>query len=285
MKQALNDLFFEYCKGKLKRIDFEGLIYNYLIYNQEKTCLNHWDRNEYEDFISWFYPRLKLSIDSYNETGSSFEAFFAKFIFISAKEYHVKTTVNYVTEYCAWSARVPDMYTHEESPSYNIKENDAFLKLITDNGKKNTRRILALILKCYYYVSDDFAEKIAPLLRMETDELKYMLEKIRKIRQIKDDNIYYMKERIYRQFYRCIIYEKRLLLIKDNVTAYNNLNKRLQKARFTLERMRERINFFRTAATNRQIAEVLGTTKGTVDASLVRLKLKWEKLSQKADLN
>jgi DNA-binding CsgD family transcriptional regulator len=38
-------------------------------------------------------------------------------------------------------------------------------------------------------------------------------------------------------------------------------------------------------ATNKEIAEILGITKGAVDASLCRLKIKWEKMSKNADLN
>ncbi|MCL2266109.1 MAG: hypothetical protein FWC22_08745 [Treponema sp.] len=49
--------------------------------------------------------------------------------------------------------------------------------------------------------------------------------------------------------------------------------------------MRERLSKVRTEASNSQIAEVIGITKGTVDASLCRLKSKWEKMSRKADLN
>ncbi|MCL2809625.1 MAG: hypothetical protein FWD24_06125 [Treponema sp.] len=286
MQKTLNNLFNGYFTGTLERGELEGLVYQYLIHNQEKTCLNHWKHDDYEDFISWFYPRLRLAIESYNDTGSSFEAFFTKFIHISAKEYNVRSVINNVTEYCAWSARVPEMYVHEEPPVYKVNEiNKVFTNLVIEKGRKNTRRILALILKCYYYVSDDFAEKIAPLIGMEIDELKNMLERIKKIRQEKDDNYYYFKERIYRQFYKCIIYEKRLTIVKENTTAYNKLKTKMEKARITLERMRKRLSFIRMEATNKQIAEVIGTSKGTVDASLSRLKIKWEKLAKNSDLN
>jgi len=49
--------------------------------------------------------------------------------------------------------------------------------------------------------------------------------------------------------------------------------------------MRERMTKIRKEATHQQIAEVIGITKGTVDASLHRLKIKWEKMSKKAHLN
>jgi len=244
MKHILNNLYSGYIAGEVSLTDFESGIYKYLFNNQERTCLNYWNREEYDDFISWFYPHLQSAIKSYVDTGASFEAFMAKYLFISAKEYHVRTTINSVTEYSAWSARIPEMYAHEEPPVYIHKgAEDVITKLVIDKkGRKNSKRILALILKCYYYVSEDFAEKIAPLIGMECGELLKMLDVIRKIRQDRDDKIYLMKESIYRQFYRCIIYEKRLTMIKENTNTYCKLQDRLEKGRQRLEKMRERLS-------------------------------------------
>jgi len=285
--ESLNKIYSEYLSGEIGLGEFEGIIYEYLLNNQEKTCVKHWKQDEYEDFISWFYPRYKNIIGSYQEIGSSFEAFFYRYMLISAKEYHVRTTTKAVVEYSAWSARVPDMYAREEPPVYTIHHTEEIITkmIIGIKGRKNTRRLLALILKCYYYISDDFAEKIAILINMDSKELIEMLNKIRRIRQDKDDNIYFLKERIFCQFYRCIIYEKRLSLMRENTLAYERLLRQLESARDRLDKMRERITRIRKEATHKQIAEVIGTTKGTVDASLHRLKLKWEKMSKKANLN
>jgi len=286
--KKLNDLYSNFLSGIINSAEFERCIYEYLVCNKEKTCISHWKRDEYDDFVSWFCTRLKTAIKSYNDTGASFEAFFKKYLSVSAKEYHVRNTIKSVTEYSAWSARIPEMYAHEEPPQYFIN-NDAknvITKLVIDKkGRKNSKRILALILKCYYYVSEDFAEKIAPFIGLKSCELLEMLNVMRKKRQKKDDEIYLMKERIYRQFYKCIIYEKRLTIIKENTTEYNKLKGKLERGRLRLERMRKRLSGVRTEASNSQIAEVIGITKGTVDASLCRLKIKWEKMAKNADLN
>ena len=297
MHQTLNKLYCEYSSGKLKRADFEGSIYKYLIYNQEKTSISHWKRNEYEDFVSWFYPRLQTAINSYKETGSSFEAYIAKYLLVSAREFYVRNAANSVIEYSIWSARISDMYIHEESPLY-IAENpgssapvynkteDLITQLILEKkGRKNTRRILALILKCYYYVSENFAQRIALAAGIDSKELTEMLSKIRKIREKKDDEIYLIKERIYCQYYRCIVYEKRLSLFEENSIAHEKLKQRLEKAKQRLESMRKRMMSIRMEATNKQVADVIGITKGTVDASLFRLKTQWKILAKKADLN
>ncbi|MCL2213940.1 MAG: hypothetical protein FWC06_01905 [Treponema sp.] len=287
MQNTLNDLYSGYINGEMKREEFEGLIYHYFVRNQERTSICHWKNDEYEDFISWFYPRLKTAIDSYEEKGSSFEAFIKKYMLISSKEYHVRTITNSVIEHSAWSARIPDMYAREE-PSVHIHEETKMVLsklVIGKKGRKNSRRILALILKCYYYISEDFAEKIAPAIGIKSGELLDMIYRMREIRQEKDDKIFSMKERLYCQFYRCYIYDKRLSFLKENTAAYSKLKIRLQKARLRLEIMRKHIAEVRIEATNREIAEIIGITKGTVDASLCRLKSKWKDMAKQSALN
>jgi hypothetical protein len=284
---SLNELYLKYSTGIIDRAEFEGLIYMYFFLNREKTCLSYWKNEEYEDCISWFYPRMKKAIDTYKEIGSSFEAYMNKFLMVSSKEYRVRKTTKSFIEYSAWGAQVPDLYAREESPGYFKEKKDDLLPELTilQNQRKNTRQILALVLKCYYYVSDDLLDKIASVIEMDKDELRKMIERMRKIRQKKDDEIYLMKERIYGQYYRCIVYEKRLSLMQENTASYDKLKLRRDKARLRLEKMRKRLSRIRTDATNKQVAEVIGIRKGTVDASLYKLKVKLDKMAEKSHLN
>jgi hypothetical protein len=206
---------------------------------------------------------------------------------VSSREYRVRKTTKNFIEYSAWGAQINDLYAHEESPVYfSEKKDDVFPELIAIQGKrKDTRRILALVLKCYYYVSDDLLDKIASKIKIDKDELRKMIENMRKLRQKKDDAIYLMKERIYGQYYRCIVYEKRLSLVQENTGAYSKMKLRLEKARLRLEKMRRRLSKIRTDATNKQVAEIIGVKKGTVDASLYKLKAKLESMADKSHLN
>jgi hypothetical protein len=290
MKQSvINKLYSNYSKGKISREAFEGGIYDFFTYNQEKTCLCHWQRDEYEDYLSWFYPRLHKAVDSYVDIGSSFEAFLHKYVLTSSKEYRINLTIRKVTEYSTWSARVPELYVYEEPPDYlheNAGAQERITRLITEqSGRKNTRRLLALVLKCYYYVSDDFLDSIAPKMGIDKKELVSMVKKMRDIRREKDDRIYLMKERLYCQYYRCLVYEKRLTLANDDAHVSDALKIKAEKSRQRLESMRKRLLTIRVEATNRQVAEVIGIKKGTVDSSLHTLKIKWKKMSKNYMLN
>jgi len=283
----LNELYYEYQIGDLDKIEFEGAIYNYLINNQDKTFLFHWKDEEYEDFISWFCPRLQKTIEAYQETGASFDAFVNKFLLLASKEYRIKTVSNAVTEYSTWSARVPDMYVYSEPPVYTYNDNnDLITQLVIDKkGRRNTKQLLALVLKCYYHISPDFAEKIAPLLGITAHDLTEMLNQLRKIRQKRDDYIYSLKERIYCQFYRCIVYDKKLSLTSENTSEYFRLKQQLERGKQRLEKMRMRMAGIRTDATNKQVADIIGVRKGTIDSCLYKLKLKWDNLAKNAELN
>ena len=290
MKQDyLTILFSRYAKGLYSRSKFEGLAYQYLMKNQDKTYLNQWKFNEYEDFLSWFYQRLHKAIDSYSEAAGSFDGYIYSVMRKAAKEYHVKTTTKSVIEYSAWSAHVPDLYVQDEGCVYQTEKllpAEASKKILSSffNEQKslnNPRQLLALILKCYYYVSDDLIEKIAHCIGINKEILTAMLKNIRVLRQKKDDQIYRMKERIHCQYYRCIVYEKRLSYITENTTTHTRLKQQLEKARVRLEKMRQRMASIRTDASNGQIAKIIGVSKGTVDSSLYRLKNKRDAMSDK----
>jgi DNA-directed RNA polymerase specialized sigma24 family protein len=283
----LNDLYSQYSEKKIKRCEFEGMLFQYLIKNQEKTCLSHWKYDEYEDFLSWFYSDIHRAIDIYLETGASFESYISTVMRTAAKKYRITTSTNRLIEYSAWSVHVPELYVFEETPVYSYEcQEDAISKIIHDHrGRKNPKQLLALILKCYYYISDDFLDRIALNTGIDREMLKEMIDKIRAIRQKKDDEIFLMKERIYCQYYRCIVYEKRLLYTPENSAAYLKLKKQSERSRERLENMRKRFSNVRTDASNREIAEAIGVTKGTVDATFYKLRTRLDIKIDKSILN
>jgi DNA-binding NarL/FixJ family response regulator len=134
-------------------------------------------------------------------------------------------------------------------------------------------------------MSDDFINRIARKIGIDRDKLTEMINKIRAIRAERDVEIYRMQERVFSQFYRCIVYEKRLSYLPENTTACMNMKLRLEKARIRLEKMRKRQAKIRTAPANKEIAMVMGISKGSVDTGLYILKTKWNLSDDKSLLN
>jgi RNA polymerase sigma factor (sigma-70 family) len=286
-EQTLNDLYSMFIEKKINRCKFEGMVFFYLVNNRTKISTRHWRNDEYEEFISWFYPRLRKAIDTYKETGSSFEAYLINIVRTASKEYRMRLTINIVTEQSAWNAQIPDYYAREESPVYTLEKPDSEITqiILQLKGRKNPKQLLALILKCYYYISDGFLEKIAVHTELDKKILKEMVDKLRVMREKREDVIYRMKERIYGQFYRCIVYEHRLSYLTENTAMYCKLKQRLEKARNRLKKMRKRVLRVRTYPSNKEIAGVIGVTKGSVDSTLYKLRAKLNAIVEKAILN
>jgi hypothetical protein len=283
---SLNELYAQFCTGILEREKLETLIYEIILKKLHQFNKFRWGGYECTDFLAWLYPRLSRAVDSYRETGASFATYVESMVKWGIREYRARLADNKVAEYTAWTIRIPDLFTAEIDPDYIEADPNAveIYEQIDAPGDdaagvkpaKNRRQLLFLILKCYYCVSDDFLDRAAPRVGIKKETLKNLIEKIRRLRMKRDDELRGMRERIYCQFYRCIVYEKRLAALPENSGAAYKMRKRLERARLRLVTMRERYSKIRPNATNSQIAEVLGIAKGTVDSSLFVLKRKTE---------
>ncbi|MDR1318595.1 MAG: hypothetical protein LBJ90_03145 [Treponema sp.] len=267
---SLNDLYKDYTAGLIERKKFEGLIFQTLLDDLDRFNLYHWGRDECCDYLSWFYPRLHRAVDNYRESGSSFENYIVSVVHWSVKEYRSGLAGRQITEYAAWTARVSDTYTGSAEPEYPEAE-----PVPRTKRARNPRQVLILILKCYYFLSDDFIERAAPVVGMKSSQLKSLVEKIRKQRFRHDDRLHSLRERIYCQFYHCVILEKRLKITPGNTVQAEKLKARLERTRIRLGRMRKRLACVRIYATNLEIAETLGISKGTIDSNLHALRSRW----------
>jgi hypothetical protein len=208
---------------------------------------------------------LSRAIDKYRETGASFEAYIAAMVRWSAREYRSRLADHHVTEYAAWTLRSSELMVHNSEPEYLPPESSRQTVF-------TPRQILFLLLKSYYYISDDFLDRIAPRVGMEKEKLASLINRLRELRTDREEEIRRLQERTHCQFYRCITFEKRLNAAPENSAHYAKMKSRLERARIRLTAMRKRLAGIRTDATNRQIAEVLGIPKGTVDSNLHTLK-------------
>lgn len=282
---CFNALHSQYKKGEIGRQDLEGVIFQQVITDHRRFPFRYFGCEERNDFVSWLYPRIHNAIDSYRDTGASFEAYVSSIIRTSAKEYRIRKIDKSIAEYTTWALRACEQYTSQEEPEYATGGNKPQAEVKLASKAKNPRQILILTLKCYRYVSDDFLDRIAIRIGIAKEELKKMTGKMHSIRAMRDEEARNMQERIYCQFYRCMVYEKKLSLIGDNKIAALKMQKRLEKARCRLEAMRKRLAGISPSASNSQIARVIGLSKGAVDASLHSLKTKWNAGQGNAILN
>jgi biotin operon repressor len=292
---ALNELYHQYVGGGLGRKEFEGTIFSIILKNSQYFYFGDWDKDEYIDYLCWLYPRLSNAIDNYREKGYSFSAHIIALVRYSMKEYRSRQADHYITEFAAWTVHAADMEVHSREPEYSAELSPGPAPVLTyPSGRvetlvagrpaetakappekarvNNPRQILLLLLKSYYFVSDDFLERIAPAIGVEAKEIKQMIEKLRDWRARREELVRVLQERIFCQFYRCIVFEKRLRAASEGTARYEKLSKNLKRARERLANMRKRLSGIRVDATNQQVADLLGITKGAVASNLYALR-------------
>jgi hypothetical protein len=273
---TLNGLYADYAAGLLKKDDFEVAIFKALrddIYRRNITGLN---KEDHDDFISWLYFRLGRAIDSYRDTGSSFEKYIGSMIRLTAREYRSRQIRDYFAESAAWVTQLPEMNVHEEAPEYNefgpleIKETAELSEIL-----KTPRQLLILILKCCTYISSDFLDKITPKLGISREALNGMIGNLKEQRKKREIEAKLLQERVNCQFYRCILYEKKIKTMAVGSNAESRTQERLERSRIRLDKMRKKLARIRLNPSNYQVAKLLGISKGSVDSILYNVKTRW----------
>jgi len=261
----LNELFADYSAGLLEKSKLEGEIF--IAIRDIIGRLVNWNREDNDEYLSWLYPRISLAIDGYRETGSSFESYIGSMVKLTTKEFRSNRFRSYLSESAAWMSVFPDMYTGENQPEYTCFEDKIKPKLV------HPRQLLILILKCCFYLSEDFIQKASIKLDIPEEELGGMIDFLRKKREKRERISVSLQERLNYQFYRCMYYEKRLKTLPENSITAQRMKDKLVRGRERLENLRQRLAKRRFVdPSNHQIAKLLGISKGTVDSVMYRLK-------------
>ena len=266
---SLNTLYADYRAGLLEKKELEGCIYKVMW--EEDRCLPGWKREDYEDFVSWLYPRVSRAIDKYQDTGSSFESYMGSLVRLTAKEYRIKQIRGYVAESAAWVTQAADLYFGEPEPDYDVcvaekKEKPAM--------PKNPRQLLILTLKYCSYISEDFIDKVSAALGMESGKLAEMAGRLTELRKKRILRAGVLREKANCQFFRNICYEKSLKTMAEDSAAARRIAGKLERGRLRLANMRIRLARLRLDPSNLQIANILGVSKGTVDTVLHTMRLR-----------
>jgi hypothetical protein len=264
----LDSFLHKYHGGKLRKKELESVIFEHILKNSNRFRLHRWPKDECVDFLCWLYPRISRAIDKYRNKGFSFDAYIAAMVQWASREY-IRVEVNHrITEQTYWNMYTQEMAVCEHEPVY---DSDA----VPFKPVNNPRQTLMLLLKSYYFISENFIDRAAPAIGMKKEGLKHLVEQMRDMRVHRDEVIEGTRERIHTLYYRCISFERRMNAALEGSTKYEKLKIRLERARKQLVSMRKRFSRMRTNPTNREVAQVLGLPKGTVDSSLFAIKAKF----------
>jgi hypothetical protein len=275
-KLPLTSLLNRHALGHFDRKELEGKIYQFILDNYQRFQPRKWSKEDFTDYLCWLYPRLRRAIDRYKNTGASFDAYVASLIRWSIREYRIRELDHRITEDTCWKTQAREMEVHSAEPVYLEPEP------VYDTAP-NPRQLLVLLLKSYHYVSEDFLRRAAPAVGIDAEKLGNMIEALRAMRLNREDEIRKLQERIHCQYYRCLAFEKRMLFSVEGSAKQERMKGCLDRGRNRLKAMRKRLASIKTEASNRQVANVLGVPKGTIDSSLYAIKNKGNLFEKKGD--
>jgi hypothetical protein len=267
---TINDLFIDYKKGGMDRRQFEECLCENIIRNYKLYFPSNWKKDACIDYLCWLYPRISNAVDHYRNIGSSFDTYIRSQICLSIREFILKQKDLKADGYAVLLHK-----TQEKDEAVCSTEPEYCAEWEIPVRITNRRQVLILILKSYYFVSDDFLDRVAPLVGLEREKLRGMIDKLREIRLKRDDAIRRLRERYCCQFFHYVMYQEKLLsLTEDRIPS---VREKLKDAEKRLLSIRKRLSRKRLGASNVEIAEVLGVPKGTIASNLHALKVAVEK--------
>jgi DNA repair exonuclease SbcCD ATPase subunit len=141
----------------------------------------------------------------------------------------------------------------ENTPAYHGLKAEENLKPVS-----NSQERLILLLKSYFFMSDDFIVRVAPAIGISVENLTGMADKLRELRVERDEETRRLQEQLHTQYYRYVAYQRQLEThIEDLERAYTRYAS-----------IKQRLADINQDASNRQIAEALGTPEEMVNFPL-----------------
>ena len=263
----LSNLYRRYITGDLAKKKFEGMIFQHLLGSHDKFRLFNKNPDRWNDFLSWLYPRIARAVELYRDLGSSFDAYITRLVNRAAKEYRFRETDHNITEHIWWKTKAEENILFENEPEYLEPRKDVF---IPEDIKP--RQILFLLLKSYFFVSEDFVKQVTTAIGVNTAAVQSIIDELKKRRSCKELEILDLRERLYCQHYRCLNYQKRMLCSQPGTIYREKMMLRFERAKKRYHSMKKRLKGMRMTASNRMIAEILGIPRGTVDSNLHAIK-------------
>ncbi|GAB6390908.1 MAG: hypothetical protein MdMp014T_0281 [Treponematales bacterium] len=285
----------DYAAGNLAKSGLEALAFRHLAANRRYFCPFVCGQDRWLDCLSWLYPRMSRAIAQYAERGAGFGAYFSSVVRWGAKEFFLSERFRSFTERAYWETRAGEMEARSAEPEYLTddspppKERRAARVLPRRGLPGRTRgrgtpggalerclkvpgisgfQALVLLLKSYLFVSEDFLRRVAGEAGLDSGEVLRLMDEIRALRRKRDDSLNRLREAVHLQFYRCLVFQRRLACASPGDAGYRFLKERCGRARTRLESIKERLKRKGKSATNAEIAAALGVTKGVVGGAL-----------------
>ncbi len=228
----------------------------------------NWDIETCSDFYCFFYPRLKRILKKFRYIEKPFESLLYTYLRYHVKTFYAKKKQNemkYSLVKSCFSINEPYYKQHYAfEDEIELSAAGKTVLHINEQGKigkeSAKKRFIYLLLKNYLRISENMKDCSCRLLDINTDEMEALMntldERIRERRK----RFSFLQEKRNRYLSQLFEYEQ-----KDDKTAVKLMKKRLDRTIRELSRVC-------IDPTHKEIGELLGVPKGTIDTGIHYLK-------------
>lgn len=255
-----------------------------------------WNEDDCSDFFCFFYPKLIRLVDRFQYQGKPFEVYLLTTLKWQLRTFAGQQTirdlrVRVLTQQNFWA---PDgqLEIHSETslrgqPAEREKELDIpsdvrrVLKINRRNyieDPSSRRRVLFLALKSAFRMTEPLLERLAMLTGYNLEWLCSLIEELKRRVRAQRERAVHLSERRNSCFFRIYCLQEQLRLAAEaSVRSELTMQMLIEKDRLTA--ILNDLSHIPLSPTHRDIAEVLGIPKGTVDSGLYYLKESLRELS------
>lgn len=260
----------QYTDGNFGKRELEANIFKHLLESANGAYgMFFKNKSDRIDFLCWFYPALRRTINRYDSKLASFSAYTATTLRYAFRYYKRRKHKRAAAEIDCWNASSDDVFVCEPEMSDEAGEVDSSVRSLN-----SPKQVLLVLLKSYYYASDSLVNKTAATIGMNPEIVGKMVDMLRSLQIKKIERLNKLTCAAHGLYYRCLNYEKTLYEKNENAHLTGMISLRLDKSRKRLATMRARLKSMRIEATNSELSEVLGLPKGTIDSRMAAIKSK-----------
>lgn len=242
-------------------------------------------------FYLFFVPKLKKIVQTYKNTGNTFETYFNSVLFWRLKSYLKKRKI---FRYTWKTSTINDLWVPEQKSNsvieiyLHITENDtlADIFMIDETGriksKAGKRQFLLFILK---KVKDLDLDDISFLSRITGYDIYWLTDIVENLKDSLSRQFIRLarfRARRNRAFWRLNFLEKRIKSEADEWKK-DRLKAKIERARETMKTAIDVISRIRLSPTHKKMAALFNVPKGTIDSLFLRLRKKLKRVYQQKE--
>lgn len=254
-----------------------------------------WDEDSCSEFFCFFYPKLLRIVDRFRYQGRPFEVYL-----LTSLKWQLRTYAGQeasrelrrrlLSHDALWAWETPAAQPPAEpegSPGAAALEiaPEARIALKIDEHDRirdacSRRRLLMLALKSALRVSESLLERLAALTGYDLEWLYGLVEELKARVQAQRRRAALLIEKRNACYFHIVCLEEQLrLATEEGVRAV--LSRQLDRERQRLDALLHDLSHVTLGPSHRDIAEVLGIPKGTVDSAIFYLKESLQALSSR----